>query len=205
MQPVYFLFEFFIDDGEDEERVIESVSNLNISQTDEGNSQLENNPGLSQVSYASKGPMIQKRSRANVNAVTAPYRKNSHAQDNRKPGQALSKERVEIHKINNLNDIIPIDVDVDGAIEKGQCTLGHFVDVATSLPELALNNTSQSSSLKPNEGGQKSGNGTNGKAGIPSLPDTNPTLNDGRTVVLPRVVIYKKPNILWVPIPQVCR
>jgi len=189
------------DDGEDEERVIESVSNLNISQADEENSTSANNQGEGQVSYASKGPMIQKRSRANVNAVTAPYRKNNHAQDNNRKPNTLSKERVEIHKINNLNGNIPHDVAVDGVIDEGQCNLGHFVDVATFLPELALNKTSQSSSLKT-DGGQKLGV-TNGKAGIPSLPDTSPTLNDGRTVVFPRVVVYKKPNVLWVPIPKV--
>ena len=89
------------------------------------------------------------------------------------------------------------------ATEEELCNIGHFVGVASFLPELAQNNTSQPSSSKHQ--GEHKICGTNGKPGIPSLPDTSPAINDGTIVVLPRVVIYKKPAIFWVPIPEVRR
>ena len=141
--------------------------------------------------------MVQKRSRATANANTAPYRKNNPSADIRKI-EPLSKERVEINRINNINGDIPLDID---GIEEDQCNLGHFVDVAKFLPELALNNNNQSNTLKNNLGSKQSG--PTGKPGIPSLPDTSPNINDGTASVFPRVVVYKKPKVLWVPIPQV--
>ena len=91
--------------------------------------------------------MVQKRSRAVVNASTAPYRKNNPNTDSRKTG-SISKERVEVNKTNNMNEDIPLNIEVDG-IEENQCSLGHLVDVATFLPELALNDKNQSTSLNP--------------------------------------------------------
>ena len=145
--------------------------------------------------------MVQKRSRAVVNASTAPYRKNNPNIDNRKAG-SISKERVEINKINNMNEDIPLNIEVDG-IEENQCSLGHFVDVATFLPELALNDTNQTNSLNPH--GASKPRGTKGKPGIPSLPDTSPNINDGTETVIPRIVVYKKPRLLWAPIPHVSK
>ena len=145
--------------------------------------------------------MVQKRSRTVVNASTAPYRKNNPNTDSRKTG-SISKERVEINKINNLNEDIPLNIEVDG-IEENQCSLGHFVDVATFLPELALKENNQTNSL--NLQGASKPSGTKGKPGIPSLPDTSPNINDGTVAVVPRIVLYKKPRLLWAPIPNVSK
>ena len=70
------------------------------------------------------------------------------------------------------------------------------------MPELAQPTFDKQSNLSKNPVGdikQTSG----GKPGIPSLPDTSPTINDGAAVVFPRVVIYKKPTVLCMAIPQV--
>ena len=77
--------------------------------------------------------------------------------------------------------------------------MGQFVDVASFLPDLAQ------SSPQPNSSQQQTVTKvctSDGKPGIPSLPDTSPTIIDG-VVVFPRVVVYKKPVIHMVPIPQV--
>ena len=167
------------------------MCNLNITSGDSEASQATRDASPS-VSYASKGPMVQKRSRTNVNASTAPYRKT-----NQKPDIVL-KERIAINKANHQGENVLLDLDLDG-IEEPKCNLGQFIDVATFLPELAQTTFDKQSKnpvgdIKPTSGG---------KPGIPSLPDTSPTINDGAAVVFPRVVVYKKPTVLCMAIPQV--
>ena len=111
--------------------------------------------------------MVQKRARAAVNATTAPYRKNNPNTDNRKAG-TISKERPETSKINNMNEDIPLNIEVDG-IEENQCSLGHFVDVATFLPELAISDNNQSNTLDC-EGANKQEREENIQEGQPSRP-----------------------------------
>merc|ERR1712223_34825 len=181
------------DDGDDEEQIIESVCNLNITSGDSEASQATRDASPS-VSYASKGPMVQKRSRTNVNASTAPYRKT-----NQKPDIVL-KERVGVNKPNHQSENVLLDLELDG-IEEPKCNKGQFIDVATFLPELAQPTFDKQSNISKNPVGDiKPTSG--GKPGIPSLPDTSPTINDGAAVVFPRVVIYKKPTVLCMAIPQ---
>ena len=183
-----------LDDGDDEEQIIESVCNLNITNGDSEASQTPIDASPS-VSYASKGPMVQKRSRTNVNASTAPYRKT-----NQKPDIVL-KERIGVNKPNHQSENVLLDLELDG-IEEPKCNKGQFIDVATFLPELAQPTFDKQSNISKNPVGDiKPTSG--GKPGIPSLPDTSPTINDGAAVVFPRVVIYKKPTVLCMAIPQV--
>ena len=172
---------------------------MNINHNEDETSQAEKEPDA-YVAYASKGPMVQKRSRANANATTAPYRKQNHNTD--KNSASSSREKVEINKGNKMSHTLSHKTDVNATSEE-QYNIGHFVDVASFLPELAQNNTSQTSS--PKQQTEHKICGTNGKPGIPSLPDTSPAINNGTTLALPRVVIYKNPTTLWVSIPQVRR
>ena len=165
--------------------------NLNINEND---AETEEEPKAASVSYASKGPMVQKRSRAAVNANAVPYKKNNPQVDNRKSNNLMK----ELNQINNIDGEL---LDIDGLKEE-HCTLGQFVDVATFLPELAQNNSNESSPSKSQDGSK--GPGTP-KPGIPSLPDTSPTLNGTSATIFPRVIAYKKPKVLWMPMPQVKR
>ena len=183
-----------LDEKDDEEQVIQSVMSLNISQND---AETEDEPKEANVSYASKGPMVQKRSRATANANAVPYRKNNPQPDNRKTNN-LMKERAELNRINNIDE--DQGLDVDGLTEE-HCTLGNFVDVASFLPELVLNTGNESTKTATPDGSKQTGK--NAKPGIPSLPDTSPTLNGASLTIFPRIVAYKKPKVLWMPIPQV--
>ena len=154
------------------------------------------------VSYASKGPVVNKRSRSKANAATAPYSKSHHDTDNKK-GTTATKERVEVNNANIVtHETTDHKIDLNITQEE-HCTIGYFVDVVSSLPELVVDNAGQSS-LKTHQGEHKTPS-TNGKPGIPLLPDTSPSIHDKTTTIFPRVVIHKKPNILCVPIPQVRR
>lgn len=177
------------DEKDDDDQVIQSVMNLNINEND---AETEEESKAASVSYASKGPMVQKRSRAAVNANAVPYKKNNPQVDNRKTNNLMK----ELNQINNIDGEL---LDIDGLKEE-HSTLGQFVDVATFLPELAQNNSNESSPSKSQDGSK--GPGTP-KPGIPSLPDTSPTLNGTSATIFPRVIAYKKPKVLWMPIPQV--
>ena len=165
--------------------------NLNINENDDDT---DHEPKAATVSYASKGPMVQKRSRAAVNANAVPYKKNNPQVDNRKTNNLMK----ELSQINDLGDL---GLDIDG-IKEEHCTLGQFVDVASFLPELALNNANERSPIKNQDGSKPTGAS---KPGIPSLPDTSPTLNGTSATIFPRIVAYKKPKVLWMPMPQVSR
>ena len=164
---------------------------LNIHENDD---ETDQEPKAASISYASKGPMVQKRSRAAVNANAVPYKKNNPQVDNRKTNSLMK----ELSQINDLGDL---GLDVDGFKEE-HCTLGQFVDVASFLPELALNNANETSPIKNKNGSNSTGTP---KSGIPSLPDTSPTFNGTSATIFPRIVAYKKPKVLWMPMPQVSR
>jgi len=125
------------DEKDDDEQVIQSVMSLNINENDD---ETDQEPKAASISYASKGPMVQKRSRAAVNANAVPYNKNKPQVDNRKTNSLMK----ELSQINDLGDL---GLDVDGFIEE-HCTLGQFVDVASFLPELALNNANETSPIE---------------------------------------------------------
>ena len=184
----------FSDEKDDDEQVILSVMNLNINQND---AETEHEPKEANVSYASKGPMVQKRSRATANANAVPYRKNNPQVDNRKTAN-LMKERVELNRINNIDEDLGLDVD---GLKEEHCTLGSFVDVSSFLPELVLSSGNESTQTATKDGSTPTGK--NVKTGIPSLPDTSPTLNGASLTIFPRIVAYKKPKVLWMPMPQV--
>ena len=132
-----------------------------------------------------------------MNATIAPYLKNNPSASGTK-GDGSPKEKIEVHKINKKRPSLSTDSNKN-VPEEGQCNVGQFVDVASFLPDLAQ------SSTQPNPSQQQAVakvSTSNGKPGIPSLPDTSPTIIDG-VVVFPRVVVYKNNIIHMVPVPQV--
>ena len=168
---------------------------LTINNNEDG----ENGSGPAvSVTYTSKGPIVQKRTRANANATTAPYIKSNPSAGSSK-NDSPPREKVEIHRTSKKHPSLSLD-NYKNVSEEGQCNVGQFVDVASFLPDLAQ------SSSQPNSSQQQQTVTkvctSDGKPGIPSLPDTSPTIIDG-VVVFPRVVVYKKPVIHMVPIPQV--
>ena len=162
----------------DEDNILESVphgmNHLNITKNGDQDEGLD-------VTYNSKGPIVQKRTKGNANATTAPYYKNNQANGNHK-FSIIEKEKQKPKRMANQEEI--------------QCSVGQFIDVASVLPDLVLKPSPAQEGTSGKEGG------SNEKPGIPTIPDTSLNIVDG-VAALPRIIIYRKPVIHTVPIPQV--